>query len=61
MSTPGNRPHGRTGTKHALENTGAGHKWFTYKALEVCKNCGVVRRADDKNSKCKGHVKVKTR
>lgn len=36
------------------------HDWFTYGRLnwECCRNCGIVRRLDGKNSPCKGTVKV---
>ena len=38
----------------------SGHLWFQAKFLgyESCKNCGIIRRADGKNSPCKGVVKV---
>ena len=37
-----------------------GHRWGHYKdwKLETCRYCGMVRRADDKNSPCKGKVKL---
>jgi hypothetical protein len=34
------------------------HVWFERDNLEACRNCGVVRRADDGNKPCKGEVKV---
>lgn len=39
------------------------HRWFTPKgiAFECCKNCGIVRRADDQNSPCKGKIKIDLR
>ena len=43
-----------------------GHRWGTFTASsvlggrdwQVCFNCGMIRRADKKNSPCKGKVKV---
>jgi hypothetical protein len=40
------------------------HEWFVYNihnGVQACKRCGNVRRADDKNSPCKGITKVRTR
>lgn len=36
------------------------HEWFKPEFLtyECCRKCGIVRRADDKNSPCKGPVRV---
>ena len=36
------------------------HEWFTYGRLnwECCRVCGVVRRKDGKNSRCRGPVSV---
>lgn len=36
------------------------HDWFIPKgiAYECCRKCGIVRRRDDKNSPCKGVVKI---
>lgn len=45
-----------------------GHHWIVYSgrssgssAIQCCRDCGIVRRADDKNNPCKGVVKVVTR
>jgi hypothetical protein len=40
-----------------------GHQWgiFNKDAFECCKQCGLVRRRDDKNSQCKGRVRVEMR
>jgi len=50
------------GEVHAESN---GHKWcmvkFTLTTLESCQVCGIVRRSDDKNSPCKGPVKITRR
>ena len=40
------------------------HKWGPLKIgarsdLEACSDCGIVRRADDKNAPCKGPVKLR--
>lgn len=43
-----------------------GHRWGTFvappllggKDFECCANCGMIRRADKKNTPCKGAVKV---
>jgi hypothetical protein len=45
-----------------------GHEWWMWRSpaaekhglpfMECCKNCGFIRRADDRNKPCKGHVKV---
>lgn len=37
-----------------------GHLWFRFKndAFLSCRLCGIVRRADDNNSPCKGRVHV---
>ncbi len=37
------------------------HEWFQFSNLVACRACGVVRRADDKNSPCKGPVRVALR
>jgi hypothetical protein len=37
------------------------HVWFERDNLEACRNCGVVRRADEGNKPCKGEVKVTLR
>lgn len=41
------------------------HEWKPYsigaQKIQVCKRCGVVRRADDKNNKCRGKVRVVSR
>jgi hypothetical protein len=51
----GEREHVTTGQSH-------GHHWGFYGApWETCWVCGVVRRIDDKNSECKGPVKVTLR
>lgn len=46
-------------------NEEVAHDWHSRKVIDrmiqVCKRCGNVRRADDKNSPCKGTVKVTTR
>jgi hypothetical protein len=36
------------------------HDWFIFerKGWECCRNCGIIRRLDGKNSPCKGAVKV---
>ncbi len=36
------------------------HRWFTPKFIgyECCRDCGIVRRTDDKNGPCKGRVGV---
>lgn len=36
------------------------HRWFVPKGIgyECCRDCGIVRRADDKNSPCRGKVRV---
>jgi hypothetical protein len=35
-----------------------GHHWIKAFNLTCCRDCGIVRRADDKNSQCKGSVRV---
>ena len=37
------------------------HDWITYNYFVCCRRCGIVRRADGKNSRCKGNVKITTR
>lgn len=39
------------------------HDWFqpSFMKHECCRKCGIVRRADDKNSPCKGVVLVRPR
>jgi len=36
------------------------HRWFMPKGIkwECCRDCGIVRRADDQNSSCKGRPQV---
>lgn len=39
-----------------------GHQWGFYGTpWETCRDCGIVRRIDDKNTPCKGPVKVTLR
>jgi hypothetical protein len=65
MSTPGSRPRGRGLMKAATKTTLTEHEWITRIALDralwVCKRCGTIRRADDKNGPCKGVTNVRTR
>lgn len=37
-----------------------GHRWFHFRGDEFlsCRDCGMTRRADDKNSPCRGKTKV---
>lgn len=34
------------------------HSWFQRFGLICCKQCGIVRRADDKNKPCPGPVRL---
>jgi len=36
----------------------ATHKWWIWHGLECCEVCGIVRRADRKNSPCKGPTRI---
>jgi hypothetical protein len=42
-----------------------GHRWarweFKSMTLICCNDCGIVRRADDKNKPCKGKTRVALR
>lgn len=38
-----------------------GHKWIRFDKLVCCRDCGIVRRADDNNKPCRGKVKVTLR
>lgn len=38
-----------------------GHEWIIYSSLHCCKQCGIVRRKDDRNKPCKGPVKIALR
>jgi hypothetical protein len=35
-----------------------GHHWIERFNLVCCRDCGIVRRADDTNKPCRGVVKV---
>lgn len=35
------------------------HTWKPWHTYTVCTKCGIIRRADDKNSPCKGVVKMR--
>ena len=37
-----------------------GHKWFYLEKdkMQCCRDCGIIRRQDDKNSPCRGKVKI---
>ena len=35
-----------------------GHVWHEWNGLTCCKVCGIVRRRDGRNSRCKGPAKV---
>jgi len=37
------------------------HKWVKHEDYSYCKQCGNVKRADGKNSPCKGKVKIEPR
>lgn len=51
----------RKARKHSEESSG--HQWFYFQhdKFQCCRNCGLVRRDDDKNSQCRGKVKVELR
>lgn len=40
-----------------------GHKWFFFSddKFMSCRVCGMIRRADDKNSPCRGKVRLDLR
>lgn len=38
--------------------TSNGHHWIERFNLVCCRDCGIVRRADDKNKPCRGVVRV---
>lgn len=48
-----------------LTHEDALHEWVERKTMDkivqVCKRCGIIRRADDKNKPCKGIARVTTR
>ncbi len=35
-----------------------GHHWISAFKLTCCRDCGIVRRADDQNKPCRGVVRV---
>jgi hypothetical protein len=35
-----------------------GHTWMRYRKLVCCRDCGIIRRADDLNKPCKGVANV---
>lgn len=37
------------------------HRWHARLGLECCSECGIVRRADDKNGPCRGPIRVTLR
>lgn len=37
------------------------HRWASRLGMEICEDCGIVRRRDRMNSPCKGKVKVALR
>lgn len=37
------------------------HEWWKWNGLDCCKKCGVLMRADGKNSPCKGVIQVRLR
>jgi hypothetical protein len=38
-----------------------GHKWIEWHGMVCCRDCGFIRRADDKNKPCHGIVRVTLR
>jgi hypothetical protein len=48
----------RTATVIAESN---GHHWIKWHTFVSCRDCGFIRRADDKNRPCPGTVKVDLR
>jgi len=46
--------------KKRLNDGDATHDWFIPKFIgyECCRRCGIVRRSDRQNTRCKGTVKV---
>ncbi len=38
-----------------------GHHWIKAFNLTCCRDCGIIRRADDQNKQCPGVVKVTLR
>ncbi|MGB3042514.1 MAG: hypothetical protein WBB98_04950 [Xanthobacteraceae bacterium] len=49
------------GARQKVVASSNGHHWIKAFNLTCCRDCGVVRRADDKNSTCKGTVRVRPR
>jgi hypothetical protein len=46
------------GITYEVIATSNGHHWIEAFGLTCCRDCGIVRRADDKNKPCRGVVKV---
>lgn len=38
-----------------------GHKWMEWVGMICCKDCGIIRHADDTNKPCKGRVGIALR
>ena len=38
-----------------------GHKWFDWRGMICCLDCGLLRRPDDDNSPCKGKIGIAPR
>lgn len=35
-----------------------GHHWLRWRNMICCRDCGIIRRADDQNKPCRGRVYV---
>lgn len=44
--------------KHEVIAESNGHHWIKALKLVCCRDCGIVRRADDQNKPCRGNVRV---
>lgn len=48
---------GQVDTQTVIATTN-GHPWIRAFGMTCCRDCGMVRRADDKNKPCRGVVRV---
>lgn len=51
-------PRDDAGKVPRVLDTSNGHHWIEWRAFVCCRDCGIIRRADDRNKPCRGVVKV---
>jgi hypothetical protein len=58
MDGPTEQLPGRTEMVSEVFATSNGHHWVRWRQFICCRDCGIIRRADDRNKPCPGIVRV---